>query len=70
MMLFNQPGEKNNKRDDKKDDRLREEEQEIAMKLAPSYALLSNWNGASVDINSVSALKKKKKSQLETPLVS
>lgn len=55
MMLFNQPGgEGGNKRDDKKDDRLREEEQEIAMKLAPSYALLSDWNSASVDINSVS----------------
>lgn len=56
MMLFNQPGAGGNKRDDKKDDRLREEEQEIAMKLAPSYALLSDWNGASVDINSVSGL--------------
>lgn len=49
-------GKKINKRNDKKDDRLREEEQEIAMKLAPSYALLSDWSSTSVDINSVSGL--------------
>lgn len=48
-----------------KDDRLEEEEQEIAMKLAWSDTLLSDWNCVSVDINSGVV-----KSQPDTQLVS